>query len=80
MSKLEISEDTIRRTTKCHSNFHCLNDAENPKCPVEADLGSGLVIVNFNNASSCNYSIPFEIDKIICHCPVRYEIYKHYRM
>ena len=28
----EISSDTIKRTTKYHANFSCLNDKENSKC------------------------------------------------
>ncbi len=38
MPKLEISEDIIKQTTKCHSNFSYLDDEENPQCPVELAL------------------------------------------
>ena len=85
--KIEISEEVINKTTKCHSDFYCLNDAENPKCsdglamcPVEKNIADGMVFVDFNNDFSCNYSMSFATDKRICHCPVRYEIYTRYKM
>ena len=87
MSKLEISEDIIKLTTKCHSNFSCLDDEENPKCPgklflcpVENHIDDRMVFVDFNKDSSCDYSIPFGLTHRICHCPVRNEIYKRYNM
>ena len=87
VSKLEISEDIIKLTTKCHSNFSCLNDKYNPKCPdgldmcpVENHIDNRMVFVNFNNDYSCVYSMPFGLTHRICHCPVRNEIYKRYSM
>ena len=85
MPKLEISEDTIKRTRQCHSNFYCLNSEGNPQCPVglalcsvKKDIGAGMVIVKVNNGFSCNYSIDFRKGEKVCICPVRYEIYKRY--
>ena len=85
--KFEISSDTIKRTTKCQSNFSCLNGEENPKCnnglamcSVEDHIAHEMVFVDFNNYYSCNYSIPFGEIHRICNCPVRYEIYKRYQM
>jgi hypothetical protein len=87
MPKLEISEDIIKQTTKCHSNFSCLDDEENPKCPVELALcpvenhiDDSMVFVDFNKDPSCDYSMPYGTDHRICHCPVRNEIYKRYSM
>lgn len=87
MPKLHISEDTIKQTTKCDSNFSCLNYEENPKCrdglalcPVEYKIGYGKVFVHFNKDSSCTYNVPFGINKRMCTCPVRNEIYIHYYM
>jgi hypothetical protein len=64
--KIEISDEVTKRATKCHANFSCLNDKENPKCldgvalcPVESHIGDGIVFVNSNNDPSCSYSIPF---------------------
>ena len=85
--KIEISDEVIKRTTKCHSNFSCLNDKENPKCsdrlpmcPVEIKIGSDMVFVYFNYDISCVYNTPFGDNQRICHCPVRYEIYECYKM
>jgi len=84
---IEGIDEVIKRTKKCHANFSCLNDKENPKCPdglamcsVENNIVDGMVFVNFNNDLSCQYSTQYGIDKRICSCPVRYEIYKHYQM
>ncbi len=85
MPKLEISEDIINRTTHCHSNFYCLNNEENPQCPVgltmckvERKIGEGMVFVKYNNSIACNYCLPFGKGDKICCCPVRYEIYERY--
>ena len=83
--KIGISDEVIKRTTKCHSNFACLNDEEYPKCSdglavceIENHIAQNLLFVNFENNCSCNYSTPFGAGKIICKCPVRYEIYQRY--
>lgn len=85
--KFEISIDTIKRTTKCHANFSCLNDAENPKsndrlaiCPVEDYIAHDMVFVDFQDNSFCNYNMLYGTKNRICHCPVRNEIYKRYNM
>ncbi len=85
MPKLEISQDIIELTTKCHSNFSCLNDEENPKCPdglalcpVENEIGKDTVFVNFDKDHDCAYSTFYGTENRICLCPVRNEIYKLY--
>jgi hypothetical protein len=85
--KIEISDKVINKATKCHANFCCLNDKENPKCsnrfamcPVDIDIGDGMVFVNFNYDISCIYNMPFGDNQRICRCPVRYEIYERYTM
>jgi len=85
--KIEISEDVIKQTIKCHSNFSCLDDEENPKCPerldmcpVENHINGRMVFVDFNKDPSCDYSMPFGENHRICSCPVRNEIYKRYNL
>ena len=50
--KIEISDKVINKATKCHANFCCLNDKENPKCsnrfamcPVDIKIGDGLALI-----------------------------------
>ncbi len=85
--EIEISDEIIKRATKCHANFSCLNDKETPKssdrlamCSVEHNIAKNMVFVNFNNDSSCIYNVPFGKDDRICKCPVRFEIYKRYKI
>jgi hypothetical protein len=83
--KIEISDEVIKRTTKCHVNFSCLNNEENPECwddeplcPVTREINKDLLIVEGNDNFHCNYKSLFG-DDIVCSCPVRYEIYERYR-
>jgi hypothetical protein len=81
----EISNDTIKLARKCQFNLSCLTNEENPhctdgltRCSVEHNICDSIIFVNCNNALSCNYCMQFGKDKIICRCPVRYEIYMRY--
>ncbi len=85
--KIKISDEVIKQATKCHSNFSCLKDKENPKCSdrfdmctVEHNIGNNMLFINFNYDISCIYNTPFGNNQRICNCPVRYEIYKRYKM
>jgi hypothetical protein len=83
--KIEISDEVIKRTTKCHANFSCLNNEENPKCwydeslcPVIKEINKDAIFVECNDNFHCNYKSFFGSD-IVCNCPVRYKIYEHYK-
>jgi hypothetical protein len=75
---LKISDETLKQTTKCKSNFQCLTDNGN-MCIVDRPVnGKALFIkerVNKNN--NCLY-IEFSEYSSICNCPTRYEIHMRY--
>jgi hypothetical protein len=58
-----ISDDAIKRTLKCPSNYRCLNGDKIPKP---------------DNTLQCNYLIHFSLDNYVCTCPVRTEIFSRY--
>lgn len=82
--KFDISQDVIKRTTKCPSNFYCLDDTESPMCaedtpmcPVEIHIEKSVLFVKAPHTILCPYKVHFGTS-YICTCPVRYEISKQY--
>ena len=79
-----ISKESLQRTTKCPSNFLCLNNDKNPMyskerpmCSVEVPLESMIFIKDMNNESIYKekYGTGY-----LCTCPVRFEIYNRYNI
>jgi len=82
--KFDISADVLNRTTKCPSDFYCLNSGSDPKCsesmtmcPVEVHIENSVLFVRAPHNLLCSYKIHFGTS-YICTCPVRYEISKRY--
>ena len=75
--KLEISEETLKKTTRCHKRFSCLSEARKEMCVVDPDDMKLLIVCRSDER--CNYKTPFN-DKIICACPTRKEILERYNI
>jgi len=78
--KFNISEDTVRRTTKCRRSFFCLEENRESLCIVD-DCADGKIhfITPGRNALHCDYKTPFG-HSFTCNCPVRKEIYNVYKV
>jgi len=84
-----ISDESLKRTTKCPSNFLCLTNDKNPMCSkerpmcsVEVPLESMLFVKDKNNDyayNDCAYKEEYGSGHL-CNCPVRHEIYNRYNM
>ena len=83
-----ISEETLKRTTKCPSNFLCLSNDKNPMCTeerpicfVEIPLESMIFVRDKTNNSynDCVYKEEYGAGHL-CTCPVRIELYTRYNM
>jgi hypothetical protein len=80
-----ISDDAIKRTLKCPSNYRCLNGDkipmcadETPICRGERYIGKDTLFIKPDNTLQCNYLIHFSLDNYVCTCPVRTEIFSRY--
>jgi len=67
---VDLSEDTIKKTTACPKDFTCPEDNNKVTCPVEPFLGNGLLFVNPTDESYCSYKTSFGYSHT-CRCPPR---------
>ena len=75
----EISEDTIKRTSKCSYNFECLNNDKCDTCRIDKEISGSLLIKYLSSKDFCNYFLFFG-SRSICMCPVRVEIYRRFNI
>ena len=71
---IHLPERIVAKTTKCHKDFACLENADEVICPVERHLGNGLLFVTPSDYIFCSYKTSFGYSSI-CGCPVRQELY-----
>ena len=78
---LEVSEETLKQTTKCQLDFQCLTRNRN-MCLIDRPVnGNGLFIKERrDNIQNCPYLEFSELSAYVCNCPTRYEIYTRYNM
>lgn len=74
---IEISRDSIDKTTKCDRNFECLQDGDGPSCEISDCISCSVYFVKKISNRYCRYGENFGFDKY-CTCPVRQEIYNKY--
>jgi len=74
---MEVSEETIKKTSGCKKNFACLNGNRECFCAVEGTSGYNVLFVNPESNRDCDYCTPFG-KSFLCHCPTRNEIYNLY--
>ena len=76
----QISNEIITKTTRCRNNFKCLTDGGFDLCPIDGQIMEGYCFIRMvNHTNNCNYHISFG-DTHICSCPVRNELYKHFKV
>lgn len=73
---MEITKETIEKTTKCLKNFECLNGGS-IRCKVEDCINNEVHFVKSSSTEYCPYNLSFGDDNI-CTCPTRKEIYNKY--
>lgn len=78
----DVAQETIEQTTKCKRNHDCLVSEQGCLCTVELELYTGGLYVKFEAIPNCSYNTLFGtgLKRGICRCPIRYELYKRYRV
>ena len=73
-----VGEEALQRTSQCPHDFGCLSAEVVKICPVKSfEKASSVLYVLPEKADACPYHIVLS-DAIVCACPVRKELYKHY--
>lgn len=73
--KSKVSQETLKKTTKCHNNLACLTGQGERPCEIEYDVDGLLLFVDYNNRMTCQYVLHFGYS-YICTCPTRKELFK----
>ena len=76
---IQISNVTLKRTTRCMSSFRCLNDETRNVCTVDRCIQDDFCFLKDEEPHECFYITPFGYS-FICSCPTRSEIYRRYRI
>ncbi|MBI4844605.1 MAG: hypothetical protein HY809_09870 [Nitrospirae bacterium] len=80
--KYEVSKKAIQEAKKCTNNFECLEGRfENCPCVLERYLEGNGVFLHENSKLKrhCEYILSYGYS-FSCHCPVRIEIFKKYKV
>lgn len=77
-TRLQVSDETLKLTTKCMRNFECLTAETRNICSVERPIKGGGIFIKEKIRETCNYLMPFGFSSSICNCPTRREIYDRY--
>jgi hypothetical protein len=75
---LEVSEEILKQTIKCVSDFKCLNEETRDVCKVDRCIG-GLCLLETIRSGLCSYKYSFE-NSCACLCPTRAELYRNSRI
>jgi len=76
---LEIDEELLKKATKCHKNFSCIDCENRSMCEAEYAISKNFLFVKRNGSPYCEYRM-FYGDGTICSCPVRLAIYNKYHI
>ena len=77
--RLEIGENTLRKTRNCGNDFSCLKGEKVCLCEVVGSSGYDVLFVKPKSKKDCSYCTPFS-NSFLCHCPTRNEIYNRYKI
>ena len=74
--------DKIIRSTKCDSDYECLDGASSHcKCSIDHHVyGSSIFLVTNDKLNLKCPHISMMSDSYVCTCPVKIELYKKYRI
>jgi len=75
--KFEICKKIVAQASKCHNKHACLSD-QRAMCKSENNI-SDIIFVKFKESEKCKYNHEFG-RTMVCHCPVRKEIHKRYKI
>ena len=73
----QVNGDTLRVTTGCMYQFHCLENSGWDMCPVTRPIEPRGVLLEICLRESCPY-LTSRQGRPLCTCPTRCEIYERY--
>jgi hypothetical protein len=73
----KVSEDTLKKTTRCKKAFSCLSGKSSDLCKVELCVDEKIHFIRCVGSEPCSYKVPFGYS-YVCICPVRKELYNRY--
>jgi len=76
---IKISDDILKKATRCKKNISCLRDENAEICKVELCIENKIHFIKCINSKPCSYKIPFGYS-FVCICPVRKELYNRYKI
>jgi hypothetical protein len=74
-----ISEETLKKTTKCDKDMKCLNNDKYPECEIDWIITDNSAFLKTKGSISCPYMTLFG-RRFVCQCPTRLELYKEYEI
>jgi hypothetical protein len=77
-TRLQVSDEALKLTTRCMRNFKCLTAETTNICKAERPIKGGGIFIKEKVRETCNYAMPFGFSSFICNCPTRREIYDRY--
>ena len=75
--KIQISDETINKTTRCQKGFSCMSGTRTDMCKVE--LHNKELLITCLSDENCNYKTSVH-DATYCACPTRKEIFECYKI
>lgn len=74
-----VSDKTIAEANKCKKDFSCLKTPHEALCLIDSCVNGKVHFIKCLNRGNCSYQGSFGLN-LICHCPVRKELYNKYRV
>ncbi len=73
---ITISDDMLKKTTKCKKDFACLSSEKRDICKAVPSIIKDVVYIDCLEETSCPYRLTFGTSGYACECPVRVELCK----
>ena len=77
INTMEVSKETLEKTTNCKKSFDCLYNDKHIFCKAENCVSNEVLFVKCLYEDACEYRIPFG-QSFVCNCPIRKEIFNKY--
>lgn len=75
--RFEISDETLKRTTKCPWEMRCLSGWQCGDCVIEMTIRGDEAFIRSSKPDGCPYKISYGYG-YVCTCPTRSELHEKY--
>jgi hypothetical protein len=77
---LKISDETLKKTTKCMFGFQCLDDKSRDICKIGIYIQGDGCFLSKVKSHTCPYKQLAGYSSYTCTCPTRHELYTRYKI